>query len=59
MRLNLWTKLETSLVRFEIKFMSSEKYGSCFLGYLFVDNNNMNVNLVQEGFATCHFTADR
>ena len=30
-----------------------------FIGYLFSDNNNLSVNLVQEGFATMHFTADR
>lgn len=30
-----------------------------FIGYLFVDNTNLSVHLVQEGYASMHFTAER
>merc|ERR1719186_1363467 len=55
---SLWVKEQVLQREVEIEVESMDKAGN-FIGYLFVDNNNMNINLVQEGFATCHFTADR
>lgn len=54
----LWVKEQVLQREVEIEVESMDKAGN-FIGFLFVDNSNMNVNLVQEGFATCHFTADR
>ncbi|XP_023328486.1 staphylococcal nuclease domain-containing protein 1 [Eurytemora carolleeae] len=42
----------------EIEVESMDKAGN-FIGYMWVDNNNMSVHLVQEGFASMHFTADK
>ena len=30
-----------------------------FIGYLFVENTNLSLHMVQEGFASMHFTANR
>ena len=42
----------------EIEVENMDKAGN-FIGYLFVDNTNLSVHLVQEGFASAHFTAER
>ena len=42
----------------EIEVESCDKAGN-FIGYLFVDDTNMSVELVKEGLATVHFTAER
>merc|ERR1712240_822330 len=42
----------------EIEVENMDKAGS-FIGYLFVDNTNLSIHLVQEGFASMHFTAER
>merc|ERR1711972_569748 len=42
----------------EIEVENIDKAGN-FIGYLFVDNTNLSLHLVQEGFASMHFTADR
>jgi len=42
----------------EIEVESMDKAGN-FIGYLFVDNTNLSLHLVQEGFASMHFTADK
>ena len=42
----------------EIEVENMDKAGN-FIGYLFVDNTNLSLHLVQEGFASMHFTADR
>merc|ERR1719471_2719126 len=42
----------------EIEVENMDKAGNC-IGYLFVDNTNLSVHLVQEGFASMHFTAER
>merc|ERR1711892_621556 len=42
----------------EIEVESMGKAGN-FIGYLFVESTNMSLHLVQEGFASMHFTADR
>jgi staphylococcal nuclease domain-containing protein 1 len=42
----------------EIEVESQDKAGN-FIGYLFVEGNNLSVHLVTEGFASMHFTADR
>ena len=42
----------------EIEVESIDKAGN-FIGYLFVENTNLSLHLVQEGFASMHFTADR
>ena len=42
----------------EIEVENIDKAGN-FVGYLFVDNTNLSVHLVQEGFASMHFTSDR
>merc|ERR1719166_519298 len=42
----------------EIEVENMDKAGN-FIGYLFVDNTNLSVHLVQEGFASMHFTAER
>jgi len=42
----------------EIEVESMDKAGN-FIGYLFVDNTNLSIHLVQEGYASMHFTADR
>merc|ERR1719500_2038217 len=42
----------------EIEVESMDKAGN-FIGYLFVDGTNLSLHLVQEGFASMHFTADR
>jgi len=55
----LWVKEQVLQREVEIEVESMDKAGN-FIGYLFFENQgNLNVNLVQEGFATCHFTADR
>merc|ERR1719402_1763388 len=54
----LWVKEQVLQREVEIEVESMDKAGN-FIGYLFSDNNNLSVNLVQEGFATMHFTADR
>lgn len=42
----------------EIEVENMDKAGN-FIGYLFVDNTNLSIHLVQEGYASMHFTADR
>jgi len=42
----------------EIEVENIDKAGN-FIGYLFVENTNLSLHLVQEGFASMHFTADR
>ena len=42
----------------EIEVESMDKAGN-FIGYLFVDNTNLSLHLVQEGYASMHFTAER
>merc|ERR1712241_140966 len=42
----------------EIEVESMDKAGN-FIGYLFVDNTNLSLHLVQEGFASMHFTAEK
>jgi len=42
----------------EIEVESMDKAGN-FIGYLWENGNNLNVHLVQEGFASMHFTADK
>jgi staphylococcal nuclease domain-containing protein 1 len=42
----------------DIEVESMDKAGN-FIGYMWVDNNNMSVHLTQEGFASMHFTADK
>merc|ERR1719230_874013 len=42
----------------EIEVENIDKAGN-FIGYLFVENSNLSLHLVQEGFASMHFTADR
>jgi len=42
----------------EIEVENMDKAGN-FIGYLFVDNTNLSIHLVQEGFASMHFTAER
>merc|ERR1711971_20713 len=42
----------------EIEVENMDKAGN-FIGYLFVDNTNLSLHLVQEGFASMHFTADK
>ncbi|XP_022908359.1 staphylococcal nuclease domain-containing protein 1 [Onthophagus taurus] len=42
----------------QIQIESTDKAGN-FIGWLWVDNNNLSVALVEEGFATVHPTADR
>lgn len=42
----------------EIEVESCDKAGN-FIGYLFVEDTNMSVELVKEGLATMHFTAER
>jgi staphylococcal nuclease domain-containing protein 1 len=54
----LWVKEQVLQREVEIEVESMDKAGN-FIGYLFFDGQNLNVNLVQEGFATCHFTAER
>jgi len=42
----------------EIEVESCDKAGN-FIGYLFVEDKNMSVELVKEGLAKMHFTAER
>jgi len=42
----------------EIEVESMDKAGN-FIGYLFIDGANLSVQLVQEGFASMHFTAEK
>jgi len=42
----------------EIEVESMDKAGN-FIGYMWVDGMNLSVHLVQEGFASMHFTADK
>jgi len=42
----------------EIEVESMDKAGN-FIGYLWVDGKNLSVHLVQEGFASLHFTAEK
>merc|ERR1712165_39859 len=42
----------------EIEVENMDKAGN-FIGYLFVDNTNLSLHLVQEGFASMHFTAEK
>eukprot|EP00092_Neocalanus_flemingeri_P012907 GFUD01013906.1.p1 GENE.GFUD01013906.1~~GFUD01013906.1.p1 ORF type:complete len:911 (-),score=260.11 GFUD01013906.1:493-3225(-) len=42
----------------EIEVENIDKAGN-FIGYLFVESTNLSLHLVQEGFASMHFTADR
>jgi len=42
----------------DIEVESMDKAGN-FIGYMWVDNTNLSVHLVQEGFASMHFTADK
>jgi len=42
----------------EIEVDSMDKAGN-FIGYMWVDGKNLSVHLVQEGFASMHFTADK
>merc|ERR1712112_210968 len=46
------------LLQREVEVENMDKAGN-FIGYLFVDNTNLSVHLVQEGFASMHFTAER
>ncbi|XP_049819243.1 staphylococcal nuclease domain-containing protein 1 isoform X2 [Aethina tumida] len=41
-----------------IQVDSHDKAGN-FIGWLWVDNNNMSVQLVREGFASVHFTGEK
>jgi len=54
----LWVKEQVLQREVEIEVESMDKAGN-FIGYLFSDNTNLSVALVQEGFANMHFTADR
>lgn len=42
----------------EIEVDSMDKAGN-FIGYMWVDGKNLSVHLVQEGFASMHFTAEK
>ena len=42
----------------EIEVESCDKAGN-FIGYLFAEDKNMSVELVKEGYAAMHFTAER
>lgn len=42
----------------EVRVETMDKGGN-FIGWLFVDNNNLSVALVEEGLAKVHFTAER
>merc|ERR1719323_2700932 len=42
----------------EIEVEAIDKGGN-FIGWCFIDNNNLSVNLVEEGFASVHVTAER
>ena len=42
----------------EIEVESIDKGGN-FIGWCFIDNNNISVALVEEGYASSHFTAER
>jgi len=42
----------------EIEVESMDKAGN-FIGYMWVDGMNLSVHLVQEGFASMHFTAEK
>ena len=42
----------------EVEVENIDKAGN-FIGYMFVDNTNLSLHLVQEGFASMHFTSDR
>ena len=42
----------------EIEVESIDKGGN-FIGWCFIDNTNLSVALVEEGFASSHFTAER
>jgi len=42
----------------EIEVESMDKAGN-FIGYLWVEGTNLSVHLVQEGYASMHFTADK
>lgn len=42
----------------DIEVESCDKAGN-FIGYLFADDKNMSVELVKEGYAKMHFTAER
>merc|ERR1712012_877899 len=42
----------------ETEVESIDKGGN-FIGWCFIDNNNISVALVEEGFASSHFTAER
>jgi len=42
----------------EIEVESMDKAGN-FIGYMWVDGTNLSVHLVQEGFASMHFTAEK
>jgi len=42
----------------EIEVESQDKAGN-FIGYLFCEGTNLSPHLVQEGYASMHFTADR
>ena len=42
----------------EVEVEACDKGGN-FIGWMFVDGQNMSVNLVEQGFAKVHFTAER
>jgi len=42
----------------EITVDSTDKVGS-FIGWLWIDNTNLSVALVEEGLAKVHFTAEK
>ena len=47
-----------SLIQVEVEVESMDKGGN-FIGWLFYDNTNLSVSLVEEGLAKVHFTAER
>jgi len=54
----LFVKEQVMQREVEIEVESMDKAGN-FIGYMFVDGTNLSVQLVQEGFASMHFTADK
>lgn len=54
----MFTKDKCMQKEVSIQVESTDKAGN-FIGWLWVDNLNLSVALVQEGFATMHPTADR
>ena len=46
------------LLQVEVQVETMDKGGN-FIGWLFVDNVNLSVALVEEGLSKVHFTAER